>query len=287
MLFPYHPTTDTLPQGYLPRHEWPEYLSELDIVQNLSPRRINSTPRGRSWGWWPLYMEEYISDTEPVITEDHPQRAPICIIRWQRLTRTDIPQNWRQLSNKVFHIEGFADLHGKVEYPKYWSESLRRGYREWREFENNGCTIVLLTYTEFKEAYNLSPVAKRTKSESIQSTKEMLEHGSPDIQLWGVCHEGKIIAGLSIINSPSTKASYYMCGFIQEKTQEIPAMIGLMHHWHVESASQGFRFLHFGYFWCPGRPTGWRGFSNFKSKFGLTYINYSPSLYMLRIRFRR
>ncbi len=270
----------------MPRQQWPEYEVALDIVRSMHPGKIGETPTGAIWGWWPFSIEEYISDQEPVIPINHPQRAPLAIIRWQRVTRTDIPSDWKQVSNKIFHIEGFSDLEGKDQYQKHWSESARRNFRKWQEYEKQGYAIVPITYSEFKEAYKRSPVARHTHGQSIHCTEYRVAAENKHLDLWGVKWKDTIIAGLSVTNSPSTKSSYYLSGFIHTQTQHIPTMVGLMHHWHVESARRKIRFLHFGFFWCPGRPRNWRGFSNFKSKFGLTYINYPPALYKIRFKFR-
>jgi hypothetical protein len=48
----------------------------------------------------------------------------------------------------------------------------------------------------------------------------------------------------------------------------------MIDHWFQEGIRQGFTYLDFDLFWNQGDPEAWRGFSRFKSQFGIRYIRY-------------
>jgi hypothetical protein len=93
----------------------------------------------------------------------------------------------------------------------------------------------------------------------------------------------EVVAAMAFIDSATHKGSHYVCGFIQPAFAHVPAMVALVDHWHKDALVRGIRFLHFGRFWQKGDPEEWKGFSQFKSKFGLYYISYPPALW----RFQR
>ncbi|MEI7720011.1 MAG: hypothetical protein WCI89_02270 [bacterium] len=271
----------TLPAGFVPRYLWPEYMPECDIDVFLRPQVVPGVQGAMRWGRWPVYFEQYLGDAEP--EPNHPTHnpdAPARIVRWIRLDRTDIPPGWKQWSDNPYQMEGFVDISGRSDFVPHWSRSVRTMYRHWEQLEASGdYTLVPLTYEAFAAGYKKSSVAKRTMGASLDSTTEKIRRGSKHVRLWGVLHAGKVIAGMSALDSPTCSSSYYIAGFIQPEAEEVPAMIGLMHHWHTSSAQEGIAHLHFGLFWHPGQPRAWKGFSAFKRKFGLTYVAYQPALY--------
>ena len=283
MLFPYHPVASVLPEGCVPYEQWPEYMLESDIEQILRPSAVDEYPRGRRWGRWPFYFEEYISDIEPMVdAAEYSASTHTRIVRWHRVTRTDIPQGWRSFSKKPSKIEGIVDLANTPEFVKHWSKTTRQYYKKWQRCGGEGYAIVETDFQTFAKAYRRSSVSKKTYATCINITKRKVERGNPNILFFTVQLQNKIIAGMSVIVSPTHQASYYDCGFILTEAESVPAMVGLMHYWHTKSLTEGIRFLHLGNFWFPGKPKSWKGFSEFKSKFGLVYIEYPPALYRLQ-----
>ena len=93
----------------------------------------------------------------------------------------------------------------------------------------------------------------------------------------------EILAGIAVLNSPTCKSSYYSAGFFMAGTEKLPLMTGLMDHWFQTSQSRGFRVVQFGNFWVPGNPSSWKGFSDFKAKFGAKIIVYQPLLFRVML----
>lgn len=284
MQFPYGAIVGSLPSGYAPRQQWPEYDQAAQVPAFMRPRSVGSTIKGIQWGLWPIMFEEYVSDDEPSTATDGPNR----VIIWQRLTRRNVPDGWLQMSRKPGRVEGFALL-DKDDHRRTWSESARRYARKWQtDFLHIHYDIEEISFDEFCKNYLLSTVAKKAQTLQLDILAQMLANDAcaPHVTLWGArnIQTEELVAGLAIVTSQTHRASYYQAGFIKETPDNAPAMIGLMDHWFMVAKERGVRILMFGGFWHPGLPKKvWGGFSAFKAKFGLQYIEYAPPL----MRFKR
>ena len=193
-----------------------------------------------------------------------------------------MPKGWHVLSRKTPQVDGFAKL-GAENYFETWSESARRYRRKWRdEFLDKTYSIEQISPKEFDSGYMQSSVGKKLKRLFPDLVARKLAAGVA-VELWGARHKdsGEIVAGVATITSPTHRASYYLCGFILEKYADAPVMVGLMDHWYRRGLEANLQYLHFGRFWQKGDPKEWKGFSEFKSKFGLEYIAYPPTLVRL------
>lgn len=271
------PLLTTLPSGFVPYHQWPEFDLLHYVLPHLEAAVVEGTPRGVRTGRWPIYFEEYVSDTEPAPLPD--PKAPPRLLVWRRVVRADIPSGWQRLGWRASRLEGFAEIRGHDdEYEAHWSESARRYRRKWL---SEGIPIESVSFAEFLNEYmesdlplwvrkNYASIAERMHRGPQGKHIEMIAPRDP--------HSGRLLGGMMIINSPTCKASYYLCGFVASAAKDRPVMVGLMDHWFCASRERGYRFLHFGEFWLPGKSKHWKGFSEFKSKFGLSYVAYPPAL---------
>ncbi|MCX6820163.1 MAG: hypothetical protein NT019_02705 [Candidatus Adlerbacteria bacterium] len=269
------------PEGFVPYHQWPEYKLETDVPTFLGPRKVGVDPVGMYRRFWPIVVEEYISDKEPVLVDSDPKKISANrVLMWQRLFRTDTPAGWKRLAIKPRELEGFALLESAY-YVAQWSESARRYRKKWREhFLNKECVVEKISAEDFKAAYVASDIKPYIRRLYTDMVTRKLAAGAP-MQFFAArdIRTKTIISAMAVINSPTCHGSFYLCGFISKKYEHVPAMVGLMDAWHAESLASGIRFLHFGRFWQKGDPEDWKGFSTFKAKFGLHYISYPPALW--------
>jgi hypothetical protein len=279
----YGPILKQAPEGFVPHYQWPEYGFEADVPPFLAPRAVGKNPTGMYRRFWPIVVEEYISDNEPVLADSDPEGISLNrVLIWQRVFREDHPSGWRKLTQRPPGLEGFAEL-GRPDYWATWSESARRYRRKWHdEYAGKEYAIETITGEEFIRHYTASsikPFIKKLYSEIVVRKQKRGSH----IDFFAVRHSTskEIISAMSVVDSPTHKASYYLCGFIKPEYEKIPAMVGLMDEWHARGLRRGMRFLHFGRFWQKGDPSDWKGFSLFKSKFGLQYVAYPPALWRL------
>ena len=285
----YGPVVTKLPHGFVPYQQWPEYGFEFDTAPGLRSTQVGIHPTGARRTLGRLCVEEYVSDDEPNMSESDPNNtAPSRMIIWRRLTRTDTPKGWYAFSKKPSRIEGFFDMKEGEEYLSRWSESARRYYKKWRvEYSDKKYRIEPLMLDSFIAAYQQGTLPHSVRGWTTEMLTQKFLHCRTRgaIQLWGVRNIAtqELTAGIATITSTQHSASYYLCGFIQTATQDEPLMYGLLGHWFALCKQDSIRFLQFGRFWQKGDPAAWKGFSNFKSKFGLHYIQFLPSL----IRFKR
>ena len=269
------------PEGFVPYHQWPEYSLVSDVPTFLAPRKVGIDPVGMYRRFWPLVVEEYISDKEPVLADSDPEGISLNrALIWQRLFRTDTPGGWRVFSQKPPQLEGFVLL-DRADYFTTWSESARRYRKKWREnFLDRKFTVEKISAEEFKTNYTASDIKPLIRKLYTDTVARKLAGGAP-MQFFAAreIHTKIIAAAMAVVNSPTHKGSHYLCGFISQKYEHVPAMVGLMDTWHETSLATGIRFLHFGRFWQKGDPEDWKGFSTFKAKFGLQYISYPPALW--------
>jgi hypothetical protein len=272
----------TLPEGLVPKEQWPEFKVEALPQAFCNPVQAGQNPKGVRWSLWPLTFEEYVSDEEPDLSVSDPHKhARNRLVMWRRITRTTAAPRWWTPTRTASRLEGFAELQ-PGDYWTTWSGHARRQRKKWlMHFAEKTYRIRHATYAEYEQGYAKSLVAKKTMRESNRAVEQM-EARAPEIMSYWVAqrlHDGAIKAGIACINSDATGNSYYAAGFYHVDTQDTPLMIGLMDTWYRDRQQRGYRFLHMGQFWIPGEPKAWKGFSTFKAKFGLFYISYPPLLY--------
>ncbi len=284
----YGPLVKTIPLGWVPKEQWPEYHLRSHPPAVCGSRDVGTKPKGVQWWLWPLCFEEYTSDDAPDLSLSDPHHtARARIVVWRRITRQDFPgwRTWPWWSGPS-RLEGFSEV--RPEYWIGWSESARRYRKKWlTQYLDTRYMLERVDYETFEKAYLGSSVARTSGGDSIHTTRNM-EIRNPRAMEYIVARripEQTIAAGIALIHSPSTGNSYYAAGFYLDSAKHDPVMTGLIDYWYQLSLERGFRFLHFGEFWKPGSPKAARGYSAFKAKFGLSYILY-PQLVARFVRGR-
>ncbi len=285
MHFPYGDIVPA-PPNFAPPEAWPEFGALAYPVALCAREAVGTHPQGVRWSLWPFTFEEYVSDTEPnLAVSKNGLLARTRIVQWKRVARTDIPPGWKAYSAKPWRIDGYRMVSGP-DYFLTWDKDTRRNLRTWRTtLLGHHYAVEELTLKEFVAAYRASITFKKIGREQLLSLerKYAMPHVRPYMTLFGVrnLQTGAIIAGTAAFFVPTRSASVRECPFIHAEARSAFAMTGLMDHWFAESLKRGVTRLQFTHFWNPGEPSGWKGFSEFKSHFGLTYVAYPPVLYRL------
>ncbi len=273
-------TLEKAPPGFVPPQQWPEYKLSTDIPPFLAPRTTGKDPLGSYRRFWPIVIEEYVSDKEPVMTDSDPDGiSPNRMIIWQRVFEKTVPPGWRVLTQRPPRLEGISEL--KDAYWKAWSESARRSRRKWHEqYLGKDYRVEEISVEDFIKAYAHSTIQPYIKK-LYRGIIERKQKAGADLTIIAArhIHTNEVAAAMVTVNSTQCHGSHYLAGFIAPLHEHVPAMVGLMDHWHEKSLARGIRFLHFGLFWHKGEPDTWKGFSNFKAKFGISYISYPPALW--------
>lgn len=280
MEFPYG-TLTTLPEGLLPPECWPEF-GQIAYPPRICKRE--EIEGGIRWCLWPLCFEQYIGDSEPEIEKnEHGSLAYNRLALWKRIARTDIPPGWKEAGTKPWRVDGFFTLSSEEDFSKRWSKTEQRHIRTWlREKLHKTHTLEEITFTEFYDAYTKSSVAKKFGLDLlyILERKYKTPTLTPHITLLGVRDRitGLVVAGTAYITSPTYKASVLECRFMLPTAKNTHAMTALMYEWFLRAQKNSIQYLFFCFFWYPGAPKTWKGFSEYKSYFGLSYVAYPPEL---------
>lgn len=265
----------TLPDGYLPRQQWPEYLPETEEPSRFSPISIGAMPKGKRWGFGPFVFEEYVSDEEPVLGT-----GPLRVVFWHRPSRTDTPKGWYRLSNNPSRREGVIELAER--YWEHWDESARRYRNKWLRDYAPMHAIEPISFDEYARAYRMSHVYEKAGELHLDGLAKLLASPSAThVELMGVRgkEHGEIEAGLAVLRSPSLAAAYYQSGFLTRAAEGAPHMLGLFDYWCARELARGTKLLYLGGFWHQGKQKkAWGGFSVFKSKFDPRLIDHAPEL---------
>jgi len=278
MEFPYG-TIAPAPQGFAPPEAWPEYGHAADLAPIVTYEHAGEVPGALRWALWPLCFEEHIGDSEPDIARASAgELAYNRFVMWRRIARTDVPKGWIAPSSKPPEVDGVRVLDGDI--CAGWNKNARRDLRAWLARRGTTHSIEPVSLREYAAAYEQSLTARRLNTNRLRDLKRKLalSRTAAHTQLWGVrdLATGRLVAGTAVIHSPTYKSSAHFAPFMCEEARAVYAATGLMHHWFATAQRRGDRFAVSTNFWFPGKPKSWRGFSEFKSHFGFSYVAYPP-----------
>jgi hypothetical protein len=268
------------PKNFAPPEAWSEY-GYVAMPKTICAREeVGTSPKGIRWGLGPIVFEEYTTDEEPQLDNSGTLARPR-FVAWRRITRSDVPSGWYQLSKQPFRIDGYAVVDHA--YAERWQKNARRDLRLWQEnFLHKSYEIEVLSFDEFCATYAHSTVARKIGLELLRVLERKLALPTAHhIKLWGVRNKntGAIIAGTAAVYSPSQSASIRECPFILPEARHCFAMTGLMAHWFDHSLREGITLHQFTHFRQKGDPRDWRGFSEFKSHFVDGLVAAPPALW--------
>jgi hypothetical protein len=273
---------DAFLKGYAPVRQWPE-LNTIESMPAFShPTKLENG--GVYWRLWPFSFEDYRTEHEPDV-RDLPQdlRMPVRIIMWQRKNGVRAPQGWFGFSDRPFLKVGFVPV--EPGYSKQWSETSLRELKRWRRLlAAKRYTCRRITYEEFSDGYLKSTLPLLLRQSMLYEVKVRMRNSKTPVTFFGAerISDGKIVAGLAVMESPELGISYYLAGFFKKQVQDEPVMAGLFDFWFQDGIARGLKFIDFGNFWKPGDESSWKGFSMFKAKFNPLYFFYPAKLYKFR-----
>ena len=283
--FPYGALVEQLPEGVAPPETWAEFGLTASPEPFCAIEPVGVEPKGVRWSFWPLAFEEYVGDQEPNRTASaEGALARNRVVLWKRVNRRDTPPGWRKASERPWRIDGFFELARNTEYVSHWNHNARRDLKLWRrDFLGTKYSVENISLPEFEAAYRKSIVAKKAGTIMLKTLKRRLALPEREAAtaLFGVRNlaTGEVIAGTAALFSETAHASVRECPFMLPEARDVYAATGLIDHWYQEAMMRNTKTLWYASFWFPGEPASWKGFSEFKSHFGLSYIAYPPLLW--------
>lgn len=264
-----------------PPETWPEFGAIADPVNLCRRERVGT---GIRWSLWPVCFERYVGDLVPDLHESKKGALSYNrLVVWDRLTPVEIPPGWHQTARgRPWRIDGIFQL-SISDYTSSWHKKARHDVRRWREDVIAGTyTIEEVSFDTFAAAYRKSLVVKKAGSyllQALERKQALTEVRSNTIYTVVRDTTGEIIAGTALHYSPTYSASVRECPFMLPQARSAHAMTGLMDYWFADARRRGIRTLYFSYYWQPGDPKDWKGFSLFKSHFIQQYVVYPPTLW--------
>jgi len=267
---------DPLPSGYVPFRSSEAWLKRecQGSGHNQTFVKTNGCA-GLRWRHGPLWFEGYTSDIEPHPAADGPRRVVI----WQPISRRDKPAGWRRSWVQMNpNLTGFADLAEAEPYWSIWSSHAQRHRKRW--LAQHQYVIREITAQEYMDVYCSRAVRLRLKSFHVWLLQNKIrKHGRLMVFFGAFDVTGKMMAGFAALDIPEDNQSYHVASFIRCEARRTSVGTGLIDAWFRRCLAKGYRFADFDLFWTWSDPWSWRGFSRFKSQFGVTFIRYPKPLF--------
>src|SRR3989344_1280062 len=281
----YGPLAKELPDGFAPPEMWPEFPATARPVGICRRELVGTPPRGVRWSLWPLTFEEYVGDDAPDFKDsDKGKLAYNRLVMWRRITPVAPPPSWRAWAKGPWRLDGFYTLVPGADYTRDWQHNARRDLKQWHEhFADKGYIIETISFDEFKKTYQKNVSVKKAGLELFYILERTYRDPSTHqhLQLLGVRNtkSSAVVAGTALLYSPTHRASVRYCPFMLPEGRLVYASTALIDHWYRDAQKKNSTTLFFTSFWHQGLPKSWKGFSAFKSHFGLQYVFYPPTLY--------
>lgn len=261
---------DPLSPGYISHKQSLEYLGS-----NWSPWS-NASIVGKEGAYGirlrlgKIAIETYETDKEPALLP-----GPARMIIWQQLSRHDKPQGWFRSWIPMGHRRtGYAEIKSPEAYREPWTSHAKRHLNKWLDSQP-----YLLEETfdieGFIENYKKLQKLHTLKGAFIGLLRQHAKFHNDLLHLFVARDRGNgsIVAGLAVVDLPDINQSHHLISFIHSVAKTSSVGTGLIDYWFRHAVSRRIRFLNFGAFWKEGDPQSWRGFSRFKSQFGIYFID--------------
>lgn len=217
----------------------------------------------------PLCVEYYTCDQEPTML---PFRG-LRFVLWCPIIRLTPPKGWSRsplASGRM--VFAYFDIRDKETYRKNLNRTLRTYFNHWAK--QTEYRIKEVTHDNFSELYEkyaqpvrLTPILKKSMANHYIVSKDNFT-----FYVLESLRSGEVVAGVSGVDYPAIKQSYYMAAFTRKDIAPPEAGFWLLNHWIDKSRDKGISFTNLGVVWEKGRPKSWKGYSDFKMKFNPKYI---------------
>jgi hypothetical protein len=271
-----HRIITPLPQGYLPHDACRPFLEREARARG---RRFHFLEQdnffGMTWQYGPLRFARFLSDTEPAWNFPLPRPH---FFFWQRISRTDIPQNWK-ISKFALHQSriGISTIPVTGDPLVHISPHAKRHIHSWN---TQNWIIEPMTVHEYWDvAFRSTLSGPYKKAFNTLLTEKIAGHGNR-VGIVGARPKNQTVyeAAFAYLDIPELLTSVHHVSCATEKGRDADAGTGLMAWWLEHLQHVGYRYADFGLFWTPGEPHSWQGFSRFKAQFCTQFHDFPEML---------
>lgn len=171
-----------------------------------------------------------------------------------------------------FTNTGFTIL-DSPDYRKKWNERARRSQKK---FLASGARIEKVSDFEFMEAFRATPVTHSYKKDYIKYFRTMAAIAPNDVSAYVARHEGKIVAGLAVLNYCSN-SSVHLVAFTGPDAKPIQAGTGLIDRWFSDCLANGVKYVNFDHLRDSSMTNDQQGYTDFKKNFMEYSLQYPDS----------
>jgi len=276
-----------LPSDFLPYRACREYFAResgtVEAVEPVGDVGANHAC-GVRWQHGPFRFEKFITDDEPPVLPGKRR-----LVLWQRIARTGKVPGWLPgTAGMGFRLTGMAAVvaekdGGRALQEAGWSQHGKRHAKRWRSLLAAGeRTLERLGIEEYLTAYRQAEQDSFIKTFLPKVLRQKARAHGDRMRFWASRgKDGALDAGIVILDIPEANTTLHVGGFIRGNAKRESAAVGLISHSMDECRARGIGYFDFGFFWAPGDPADWKGFSRFKSQFGIRLIGYQKPLWKL------
>lgn len=246
-------------------------LSPTVTIEGAPPyRRIRDTS--------PFVREFAISDAPPSRTPEERSK----FILWRPVKAKAIPEGWVRSPFEISVVRATGFTHVGPQYASRWSQNARHLLKR---LPAKDIRIEEVTFSSYRAAL---PTGGKFRSIYAFMTWKAGRfdriYGSAMHWYLAYNKESAAVSGLGVLMLPEQNFSFHVSAFTDRRYDEPEANVGLIDRWHRDALARGISYIDFGSLWRPGDPKSWKGFADFKKKFGVqlvhlpqTYITFVPS----------
>lgn len=271
---------------FIPRELWEEYDLTKSMDRIFHPKKVSDWIY---YGLWPLFIAVSFGDKEPSIPKRRGFALWPTVYVWDRLIEKSKSEErgWKRVGLSPRKRLGVLEVRND-EYYKSWGDTTKNLRNRWLKLKGNAYEILELKREEFLSYYKKSDVYKRLDKDTtrrvIKATTQRDESGVLRVHYLVLknIESGQIKAGLAYEVSSSSTNTYYSIGFLSDHKEKDPLMTGLLIEWIERERCRGNHYFNFGLFWKEGDPKSWKGFSEFKMKYGVRIYDLPQSLIKIK-----
>lgn len=267
-----------VPDDYIVPEQLPLMLeATTDVSETLTI--VGEAPHRLIRDTKPFVREFSISSVAP--SREHQTRSRF--ILWRPVGATTIPKGWVRSPIEVSVVRATGFMHIHPDYKKGWSKSARYLLSKLPERH------IRIEQVPYEVYARVLPSTGKFKSihDFMSRKARRFNRVYGEAMRWYLAYtkEGVAVSGLGILYLPEHNYSFHVSGFTDRRFDEPEANVGLIDRWHQDLLALGMTYIDFGTLWRPGDPKSWKGFADFKKKFGVrlvylpqTYVTFVPSV---------
>jgi hypothetical protein len=264
--------------SFVPREAWPDFDTVSTIPAFLRPRKINGF---LEYGIFPFFLSVWYGDEKPTLPSKKYLWPRLFV--WDRVTEKKKEINWLRLGGSPRKL--LALLYASDDsYALSWNKTARYQKNVWEKIKGKGFEIKEVDVHNFREAYRKSATWQKldpvVRVSLMNNSEERKRKGDLRVGYF-IFLKNKtdtILGGLSYESSRVCPNSYYTIGFVHSYHEKLPVMTALFVEWIERERKEGVRWFNFGILWKKGDPKSWKGYSEFKKKYGVIEYGLPQSL---------